>query len=161
MDDAPIANSTSGRESEQNPLAERRAKFAAEACGVTEDQHVRTVRQFRYHRHDATQLLAPNRRDHQVVPVPCGDAVDDRNRQHRAVAALGVLEDQPVLLQLGQSFAAGQHDDLVSPLKQLRAVNAADHTRANDQDPHALNIRSIKGDYRSFWPGPPGRSDMC
>ena len=50
-----------------------------------------------------------------------------------------------MLLQLGQAVAASQHDDFVSALLQLRAVNAPDHTRADDQDPHALTYAMSAG----------------
>lgn len=84
------------------------------------------------------KLLGANRHEHQVE-VMVGIWTADRNdRNHRVFSGLGIVQGQTVLPKIFQAPAMCHQDHLVSGRQQPTRIEAADHTRAEHENSHAV-----------------------
>ena len=61
-----------------------------------------------------------------------------RNRRHRAVPGLAILQDQPACLQASQTLATGEQNNIMPRVQQPARLVTADHTHPEHKDPYQL-----------------------
>ena len=135
-DDRAVPRASGRREAEQGTATQGGRQLGLPVGRVAEEQHVGVVGHAGQDGQGAPELLSPHGDQHQVEAIICGELADRRRRHHGAVPGLGILEDQPMGLQVDQTGTAGQEDHVVPGPQKPARVHAADHAGAEHQNPH-------------------------
>jgi hypothetical protein len=117
--------------SPRGPASTRRQYRIATVVGIR-----RAARHAPQHRQGAAQLIAAHRNHHEVVAVPRRHRGHDRSGQRQPLARLGIHQRKAAGLQVSQSVTARQQYDVMTDLRELGAVHAADDTGAYHQYSH-------------------------